>query len=114
MFFPCPLENTYRETLEPEDNKRDILTVGKKKKVDSKKDDSNFKVIVVNKKARFNFHLVETFEAGLVLTGNEIKAIREGGVSLAEAYVRPYNGELWLLGCHITSTLMLVRGSMIL
>jgi SsrA-binding protein len=45
--------------------------------------------------------VLERREAGLVLTGSEIKSIREGKVSLQEAFARPEKGELWLLGCHI-------------
>lgn len=60
-----------------------------------------FKVITVNRKAGFQYHLLEKFEAGIVLNGDEIKSIREGGASLGEAYIRPYGGELWLLGAHI-------------
>lgn len=54
-----------------------------------------------NKKARFDYHVIEVFEAGLVLSGSEIKSIRQGGVSLQESYVRPHRGELFLVGAHI-------------
>lgn len=64
--------------------------------------EEGFKVIAVNKRARFEYHLIETFEAGIVLSGAEIKSIRAGGVSIAEAYVHPSNGEIYLLGAHIT------------
>lgn len=59
------------------------------------------KIISENRKARFDYHIVESFEAGIVLTGAEIKSIRAGGISLQESYVRPQNGELLLLGAHI-------------
>ncbi len=59
------------------------------------------KIISENRKARFNYHILENFEAGLVLSGAEIKSIRAGGISLQESYVRPSNGELLLLGAHI-------------
>ncbi len=59
------------------------------------------KIISENRKARFNYHIVESYEAGIVLTGAEIKSIRAGGISLQESYVRPQNGELLLLGAHI-------------
>jgi SsrA-binding protein len=58
------------------------------------------KVIATNRKARFNYHILETFEAGLVLTGAEIKSIRNGEANISEAYVRPQNGELFLLNAH--------------
>lgn len=64
--------------------------------------ESGVKVLIVNKKARFNYHLLETFEAGIVLTGNEIKAVRAGQINLSEAYIRPDAGELFLIGAHIT------------
>jgi SsrA-binding protein len=59
------------------------------------------KVIAVNRKALHDYHILETVEAGLVLTGTEIKSIRAGRVSLREAFARPDDGELWLLGAHI-------------
>ena len=60
------------------------------------------KVIAVNKRARFDYHIIETFEAGMVLTGAEIKSIRAGGISIAESYVSPARGEVYLLGANIT------------
>ncbi|HUS82968.1 MAG TPA: SsrA-binding protein SmpB [Dehalococcoidia bacterium] len=59
------------------------------------------KVIAVNRKALHDYHIMETVEAGLVLSGTEIKSIREGRVSLREAFARPDGDELWLLGAHI-------------
>ena len=59
------------------------------------------KVIANNKKARFNYHIEETYEAGVVLTGAEIKSIRAGAISLAESYIVPDKGELFLLNAHI-------------
>lgn len=59
------------------------------------------KDITHNRKAYHNYHMLESIEAGIALTGTEIKSIREGRVSLAEAYVRPEKGELWLLNAHI-------------
>jgi SsrA-binding protein len=57
--------------------------------------------IALNRKARHEFHIVETLEAGIVLTGTEIKSIRAGKVSLQEAYARIERGEAWLVGAHI-------------
>ncbi|NLF25998.1 MAG: SsrA-binding protein SmpB [Deltaproteobacteria bacterium] len=62
---------------------------------------SDFQVVVTNKKARFSYQILEVIEAGIVLSGNEIKSIRAGGVSLSEAYVRPSDGEIFLIGAHI-------------
>ncbi|MCO6432392.1 MAG: SsrA-binding protein SmpB [Deltaproteobacteria bacterium] len=59
------------------------------------------KVVAQNKKARFDYHIIETFEAGIVLTGAEIKSIRANGISLAESYIRPERDEVYLLNAHI-------------
>ena len=59
------------------------------------------KTIAVNRRARFDYEILESVEAGLVLTGSEIKAVRAGRVSLREAYGRPEGGELWLVGAHM-------------
>lgn len=59
------------------------------------------KTISLNRKAYHDYHILETVEAGLVLTGTEIKSIRGGRVSLKEAFARPEGGELWLMSCHI-------------
>lgn len=59
------------------------------------------KVVSTNKKARFEFFILETFEAGLVLKGTEIKSVRNGQISLQEAYVRTNGEEIWLVGAHI-------------
>src|SRR3990172_1019778 len=56
---------------------------------------------VLNKKASFNYNLLENFEAGVVLTGSEIKQIRAGKVSLEEAFVTIRNGEAFLVNAHI-------------
>jgi SsrA-binding protein len=57
--------------------------------------------IALNRKARHDYSIEDTFEAGLVLTGTEIKSIRAGHVSLQEAYARIERGEAWLVGAHI-------------
>jgi SsrA-binding protein len=59
------------------------------------------KTVATNRKAYHNYHIGEKIEAGIALTGSEIKSIREGRVSLGDAYVRPDGGELWLLNMHI-------------
>jgi SsrA-binding protein len=60
-----------------------------------------FKTISTNRKAFHNYHILDGIEAGIALTGTEIKSIRAGRVSLGEAYVKPDGGELWLLNAHI-------------
>ncbi|NLN69761.1 MAG: SsrA-binding protein SmpB [Chloroflexi bacterium] len=62
---------------------------------------SGIKIISRNRKAKFEYDLLETFEAGLELKGSEIKSIRAGQVSLAEAYVRTNGKQAWLVGAHI-------------
>lgn len=61
----------------------------------------DIKVVSTNKKARFEYFIQETFEAGLVLKGTEIKSIRNGQISLQEAYVRTDGKEIWLVGAHV-------------
>lgn len=60
------------------------------------------RTVVVNRKARHDYEILETYEAGIVLTGPEVKAVRQGKVSIAEAYARVNKGELWLYNMHIT------------
>lgn len=62
---------------------------------------SGIKVVARNRKAARDYHLEDRLEAGLVLTGTEIKSIRAGRVSLADGYVQPRNGELWLVNVHV-------------
>ena len=57
--------------------------------------------IALNRRARHEFSIEETFEAGLALLGTEIKSIRDGKISLAESYARIERGEGWLIGAHI-------------
>ena len=57
--------------------------------------------MAVNRRARHDYLITDTFEAGLVLTGTEIKSIRAGKVNLSDAYARVENGEAWLIGAHI-------------
>lgn len=58
--------------------------------------------VTVNRKARHDYEVLETVEAGIVLTGTEIKAIREGRINLREAFARVERGEMWLFNCHIS------------
>lgn len=62
---------------------------------------SGIKIIAKNKRATFDYHILETFEAGLVLTGTEIKSVRANQVSLRRSYVQQRDGELWLVEAHI-------------
>ncbi len=62
---------------------------------------SGIKVVATNRKAYHDYFIIETYEAGIVLTGTEIKSVRASRVSLREGYVLPKNGELWLMNVHI-------------
>ncbi|MET0397088.1 MAG: SsrA-binding protein SmpB [Longimicrobiaceae bacterium] len=60
------------------------------------------KIVVKNRKARHEYHVLETWEAGLVLQGTEVKSLRVGKGNLQDAYARIDRGEVWLLGMHIS------------
>jgi SsrA-binding protein len=60
------------------------------------------KLIAQNRRARYDYSIEDTFEAGLALTGTEVKSCRDGRVSLADAYATVRDGEAWLIGCHIS------------
>jgi SsrA-binding protein len=59
------------------------------------------KVVATNRRARFEYHIEEIYEAGLVLTGTEVKSLRSGRASLQEAFARVERGEVWLHHLHI-------------
>ena len=59
------------------------------------------RVVTTNRRAFHDFSILESLEAGLVLTGTEIKSIRDGKATIAEAYARFDNGELWLIGSNV-------------
>ena len=59
------------------------------------------KVIAQNRAASYHYHLLEQYEAGLVLRGTEVKTLREGKASLRDAYAEMRGGEFWLVNCHI-------------
>ena len=61
----------------------------------------NVKVVATNRKARFEFFLLEHYEAGISLFGSEIKSVRAGQISLAEAFVQTDGAEAWLMNAHI-------------
>lgn len=64
--------------------------------------DKNIHIVTKNRKARYEYEIVDSYEAGIVLIGTEVKAIREGKVNLSDAYARFRRGELWLIGMHIS------------
>jgi SsrA-binding protein len=59
------------------------------------------KVVAQNRAASYNYHLLEHYEAGLVLAGTEVKTLREGKAALRDAYAESRGGEMWLMNCHI-------------
>lgn len=59
------------------------------------------KLVAQNKRARYDYHIEDTWEAGLVLTGTEVKALRAGRAALTDGYARVKDGEIWLEGVHI-------------
>ncbi|MEX2309120.1 MAG: SsrA-binding protein SmpB [Pirellulales bacterium] len=64
-------------------------------------DDKNERVIADNRKARHNYQVLDTLECGVALTGSEVKSLRNGGISLDEAYGRVEDEEVWLVGANI-------------
>lgn len=61
------------------------------------------KIVTKNRKARHDYNLLKTYEAGLVLMGSEIKSIRAGKVNLSDGFVQERDGELWLMNVHIAT-----------
>ncbi len=62
---------------------------------------SGSKTVSVNRKARYNYHIAERFEAGIALTGTEVKSLRQGRASMGEAYAAERGGEIFLINAHI-------------
>ncbi len=65
------------------------------------KDETNFKVVADNRRARYNYEIGDVFEAGLVLTGTEVKSLRSGKATIAESYASAEKGELFLINATI-------------
>ncbi|MGH9408195.1 MAG: SsrA-binding protein SmpB [Vicinamibacterales bacterium] len=61
------------------------------------------KIVAENRKAHHDYHLLETFEAGIALVGTEVKSIREGGANLRDSYARVEGGEVWIYNVHISA-----------
>ena len=76
--------------------------VGGRHKTATPNDDADrIKTVARNRRARHDYDILETFECGLALQGSEVKSLRAGRVTLADAYARVEEGEAWLLGVHI-------------
>src|SRR4051812_40745748 len=78
-------------------------------KAKGKADDDSFHIVARNRRARFEFDLLEKVEAGIVLTGTEVKSLRNGKASLEEAYAGIDGNEVWLFGCDIPEYLQANR-----
>ena len=63
---------------------------------------SEDRAVATNRRARHEYEILETFEAGLVLRGTEVKSLRDGQVNFKDSYATVRNGEAWLRGCHIS------------
>ena len=67
------------------------------------------KVVAENRKARYNYEIIDTYEAGLMLTGTEVKSLREGKANIAESYASDENGEIWLINSYLPEYLQANR-----
>jgi SsrA-binding protein len=67
----------------------------------AEKKERPFKIVADNRKARFNYEIGETVEAGIALVGTEVKSLRQGKATIAESYADARNGELWLINANI-------------
>jgi SsrA-binding protein len=65
------------------------------------KQDLNGRMVSENRKARYNYAVEDTYEAGIALKGTEVKALRKGTANIAESYAEEQNGEIWLINAHI-------------
>jgi SsrA-binding protein len=74
-----------------------------------KTEGDGFKIVARNRRARFEYDLIESVEAGIVLTGTEVKSLRNGKASLEESYAGIDRGEVWLYGCDIPEYLQANR-----
>ena len=90
---PCWTESPIRHYHE---------VMARKKKTKTKAAKSGFKALAENRRAGYKYSILERFEAGMVLTGTEIKALREGRANLRDGYAAIRGGEAWLVNCHIS------------
>jgi SsrA-binding protein len=77
--------------------------------MNAKKNEPDRKIVADNRKARFNYEIIDTLEAGLVLTGSEVKSLRESKANIQESYASPENGEMWLINSYIPEYLKASR-----
>lgn len=74
-----------------------------------RKSDPNSKIAAENRKARFSYEVIDTYEAGLALTGTEVKSLRGGHANIAESYASMEGGELWLINSYLPEYLQANR-----
>src|SRR4051812_375638 len=67
------------------------------------------KIVAENRKARFNYEILDTYEAGIVLTGTEVKSLRDGKANIAESYASDEGEEIWLINSHLPEYLQANR-----
>lgn len=77
--------------------------------MNQKKSDPNNKIAAENRKARFNYEVVDTYEAGLQLTGTEVKSLRGGHANIQESYASVEGGEIWLINSYLPEYLQANR-----
>ena len=75
----------------------------------AEKKERTFKVVADNRRARFNYEIGEIFEAGIALTGTEVKSLRQGRATIAESYADARGGEIWLVNANIPEYLQASR-----
>ena len=85
------------------------MAKGGSSKGKAKADDESWKIVARNRRARHEFDLLDSVEAGIVLTGTEVKSLRNGKASLEESYAGIDQGEVWLYGCDIPEYLQANR-----
>lgn len=73
------------------------------KKASSNRPEERRKVVATNRKARHDYSIIDVYEAGIALQGTEVKSLRAGRVSLADAFATVTDGEVWLRGLHIST-----------
>ena len=74
---------------------------GRRSKREKRTEDDRYRTVARNRRARHDYDILETFECGIALQGSEVKSLRAGRVTLADAYARVEGGEAWLLGVHV-------------
>ncbi len=105
LYFAPILSASLRVTQAPVDRKARIWSIAAM----AAKPASKFKVVADNRKARFNYEIGETYEAGIALTGSEVKSLRAGKATIAESYADARGGEIWLINSNIPEYLQAAR-----